>query len=409
MSRASSYPSYTAVNIGSLQSIPEAWRAVRARFLCEVTTGSGDTADAVPDGDYPFYVRSQTPSRIDSFTFNDEAVLTAGDGAGVGKVFHHVEGKFNAHQRVYVLHHFHGVTGRFFFYFFSTFFGEIALDGSAKSTVDSVRRHMITDMPFAVPPIAEQSQITAYFDRETAKIDALIGKQDQLIATLRERRRALFGNVLDRASGPSVRLRYLFQPSSECDAPTEEVLSVYREYGVILKSSRSDNFNRTPENLDRYLLVHPGDLVVNKMKAWQGSLGISNHRGIVSPDYEVLRKTDPLLLGSYAHHLLRSPGKIAEYALRSIGIRPSQWRLYWDQLGDIRVVLPPEAEQRKIADHLDEQTTKIDVLIEKAQRFIELSKERRSALISAAVTGQIDVRGEVDIDENLTATGEGAA
>ena len=189
-----------------------------------------------------------------------------------------------------------------------------------------------------------------------------------------------------------MRLKYRFHPSGEGNHPEEQVLSVYRDYGVIPKNSRDDNFNRTPENVERYLLVRSGDLVVNRMKAWQGSLGVSAHRGVVSGDYEVLRPRGGGLLPEFTHVYLRSTHMIAAYRLHSTGVRPSQWRLYWDQLRDLRMPAPHLDEQRRIAAHLDEQTTKIDALIGKAERFIELAKERRAALITAAVTGQIDIR-----------------
>jgi len=131
------------------------------------------------------------------------------------------------------------------------------------------------------------------------------------------------------------------------------------------------------------------------MKAWQGSLGVSAHRGIVSGDYEVLRPANDRLLPRFAHLYLRSPRMVAEYAVRSTGIRPSQWRLYWDQLGSVEVPIPPVEEQARIADYLDAQTEKIDALVAEAEGIVAVAKERRSALITAAVTGQIDVLGEV--------------
>ncbi|MGN9805584.1 restriction endonuclease subunit S [Micromonospora sp. L32] len=187
-----------------------------------------------------------------------------------------------------------------------------------------------------------------------------------------------------------VRLKWLFQPSADANRPDEEVLSVYRDYGVIPKSSRRDNFNVTPQNLDRYLLVRPGDLVVNRMKAWQGSLGISQHRGIVSGDYEVLRPRSDDLQPRFAHHLLRSSVLVSEYRGRSTGIRPSQWRLYWEQMGNIAVPVPCVEEQRRIADFLDRETAQIDALVEKQEQLIAGLRERRVAVVSDALTAADD-------------------
>ncbi len=171
--------------------IPGDWKLVRARFLCSIDTGSSDTDESVEVGEYPFFVRSQTTNLSNRFVFDTEAVLTAGDGAGVGKVFHHFEGKFDAHQRVYVMHNFKGITGRFFFYFFSSYFGIAALDGSAKSTVDSVRRHMISELPVVVPPIDEQVRLVGILDESRTKMESTIVLLRKQVIRLRERREAL--------------------------------------------------------------------------------------------------------------------------------------------------------------------------------------------------------------------------
>ncbi|MFP8944385.1 restriction endonuclease subunit S [Streptomyces fenghuangensis] len=184
-----------------------------------------------------------------------------------------------------------------------------------------------------------------------------------------------------------IRLKYLYSPSGEANHPDEEVLSVYRDHGVIPKSSRSDNFNKTPENVERYLLVRPGDLVVNRMKAWQGSLGVSEYRGIVSGDYEVLRPVPGSVSGRYMHYALRSRHMVGEYRVRSTGIRPSQWRLYWDQMGDIRIFLPPLEEQERIAAYLDRETARVDTLIAEQKRLVKMLSERRIAAITEAVSG----------------------
>jgi type I restriction enzyme S subunit len=256
----------------------------------------------------------------------------------------------------------------------------------------------LASMPVPIPPRDEQIGIASFLDKETAEIDVFIADQEELIGLLAERQRSAHASVMARADGaPKVRLRYLFAQSKEDNAVDSEILSVYRDYGVIPKSSRTDNFNKTPEDVSRYLVVRPGYLVVNKMKAWQGSLGLSGHAGIVSPDYEVLRPVSSRLLSEYAHAYLRSPQMIGEYAVRSVGIRPSQWRLYWEQLRDISIPLPSLEVQRDIVRGLEHETTEIDAAIADAREAIDLSRERRAALISAAVTGKIDVRSYEEV------------
>jgi type I restriction enzyme S subunit len=175
-----------------LGQVPAHWEVKKAKYVCSIQTGDKDTVNALEDGEFPFYVRSENIERINSYTFDGEAVLTAGDGAGVGKVFHyHRKGPLDFHQRVYMMANFVRVTGIYFYYFFSNNFSKVALEGGAKSTVDSLRRPMLADFFVCLPPLAEQQVIAAFLDGECARIDALIGKAEQAIVLLHERRSAV--------------------------------------------------------------------------------------------------------------------------------------------------------------------------------------------------------------------------
>jgi len=267
-------------------------------------------------------------------------------------------------------------------------------------------------LPF--PPSSEQTVIAEFLDRETAKIDDLVAEQRQLIELLKEKRQAVISHAVTKGLNPQApmkcsgvdwigdvpehfvtnKLRFLFLQQKRQGQKDKEVLSVYRDYGVIFKDSRDDNMNKTPEDLSSYQLVNRGDLVVNKMKAWQGSLGISDLEGITSPDYVVFspihQEYSPFL-----HLLLRSRSMVTVYRNISNGIRPAQWRLEPDQFLALPVFLPPLDEQKAIASYIAEQTSRFDALTAEAEHAIDLLQERRSALISAAVTGKIDVRGLV--------------
>lgn len=165
----------------------------------------------------------------------------------------------------------------------------------------------------------------------------------------------------------------------------EQLLSVYRDYGVIPKSSRDDNFNKPSDDLSPYQLVEPSDLVINKMKAWQGSVAISECRGIVSPAYHVYESLHDQH-SRYLHYLMRSPRYITGYLAMSKGIRVNQWDLEPQLHSRMPVLLPPLPEQRTIAAFLDAETSKIDGLVSEQRRLIELLKEKRQAVISHAVT-----------------------
>ncbi|HLS53414.1 MAG TPA: restriction endonuclease subunit S, partial [Tissierellaceae bacterium] len=124
--------------------IPEDWEESFLENLCDISTGDKDTKDRKEDGKYPFFVRSNNVESIDSYSYDGEAILTAGDGVGTGKVFHYVNGKFDYHQRVYCLREFRDINGKYLYYYFSWNFIKQVVKYSAKTSVDSVRKEMLT-------------------------------------------------------------------------------------------------------------------------------------------------------------------------------------------------------------------------------------------------------------------------
>ena len=173
-----------------------------------------------------------------------------------------------------------------------------------------------------------------------------------------------------------------------------QLLSVYRDYGVIPKDSRDDNYNRASLDLSAYQVVDIDDLAINKMKTWQGSLAVSQFCGIVSPAYiicELYGNVHP----RFIHHLLRSSKYIAQFASRSYGVRPAQWDMRYDDFKEIVALIPPLHEQRAIASYLDRETARIDRLINKTEVLNALLSEKRVALISQAVTKGLDAGAEM--------------
>lgn len=158
---------------------PSDWEISQIDKIADITTGCRDVKDSVKNGEYPFYVRSKDVERINFYDFDCEAVLTAGDG-GAGKIFHYKNGKFAAHQRVYVISKFEKVDGKYFYYFFSKNFLQEVEKYTAKSTVDSVRRPMIANMEFPLPPFKEQQAIASAlsdFDEHIDNLTELIEKK----------------------------------------------------------------------------------------------------------------------------------------------------------------------------------------------------------------------------------------
>ena len=193
-------------------------------------------------------------------------------------------------------------------------------------------------------------------------------------------------------------LKYATRWKSEKGCPDAPVLSLYRDFGVVPKDSRDDNHNVTSLDTSNYKVVDIGDLVINKMKAWQGSMAVSDYRGIVSPAYHVCSITSNKVNKRYLHHLLRNPAYLPEYARLSTGMRIGQWDLGFDDFKNIPFLIPPLDEQAKIADYLDNGCASLDVILDKTRSSIEEYKKLKQAVITQAVTK--GVRGEREMKDS---------
>lgn len=172
----------------------------------------------------------------------------------------------------------------------------------------------------------------------------------------------------------------LFYRDKQIGFPEEELLSVYREYGVIRKEDRDDNHNRAGDDLASYQLVEPGDLVLNKMKTWQGALGISGYRGIVSPAYFVYKSRNSES-SEFLHYALRSRYYVTQYASFSKGVRPSQWDLQPEYLSMMRVLLPPLSTQQSIVKYLAQEIGEIDAMLAMLDDLNEALNSRRASVV----------------------------
>ena len=171
--------------------IPEEWNIKRLKYLCTIATGNKDTQDSESDGIYKFYVRSPIIERSNSWTFEGEGILMAGDGAGAGRVFHHAFGKYAVHQRVYRMANFRDINTYFLFYYLSSLFCKIMDMGSAQSTVPSVRLPMLTNFFVCCPPLTEQQSIANYLDEKTSQIDSLITLKQEKIQELKDYKKSI--------------------------------------------------------------------------------------------------------------------------------------------------------------------------------------------------------------------------
>ncbi|WP_289307728.1 restriction endonuclease subunit S [uncultured Phocaeicola sp.] len=236
------------------------WERKRLKDVCNIRTGNKNTQDKSDNGIYPFYVRSQIVERINSWTFDGEAILTAGDGVGVGKVFHYSTGKIGVHQRVYILSDFK-CDGKYLYSYFAGNFYNRVKRMSAKNSVDSVRMEMIADMPIALPSIEEQKKIGHLL----ALLDDRIATQNKIIEKLQSLIKGLAAQ-LTQSGTPNVRLCDCL----ECHSSTlqENCVSATGSYPVYGATGLIGYTNGYAYNGESILIVKDGSGV--------GSLSYAN-------------------------------------------------------------------------------------------------------------------------------------
>ena len=416
------YPEYKDSGVEWLGAIPKHWDVKKLKYLCAIQTGDKDTVNAIEDGEYPFFVRSQIIERINSYSADCEAVLTAGDGVGVGKVFHYFDGKFDYHQRVYMLNSFKKVLGRFVFYYLSNNFYKVALEGNAKSTVDSLRLPQFLNFEFSLPSLESQKQIINFLDHETAKIDTLIEKQQQLIALLKEKRQAVISHAVTKGLNPHVKMKdsgveWLGEVPEHWDVTKGKHLfdlvtsgsrgwaDYYSDEGSLFFRIANLTRDSIYPKLDSIQYVTPpigsegerskiryNDLLIS-ITADLGSICVANkslENGYVSQHVALCRPNKKVKSAKWLAYFILS--SIAKDQLLGSGYGGTKIQLSLEDIRELVILKPSDPEQIEITDYLELTVNQFAEIVDKAQQQIELLQERRTALISAAVTGKIDVR-----------------
>ncbi len=275
----------------------------------------------------------------------------------------------------------------------------------------SVSQNILKRTNVIFPPLPEQQAIADFLDAKCAEIDGLLADLEAEVKTLAEYKKSIIAETVTYGLNPNVTLvptnlgwidripehwglekfRYKLKARRISGHGDKQVLSVYREYGVIPKESRDDNHNRTSDDTSNYKYVRPNDFVINKMKAWQGSMGVSEYEGIVSPAYFVYEFSDDDYSPRYFHYFMRNANNIPEYRRLSGGIREGQWDLSPYDLGNMPIVVPPRAEQDEIVNYLDKKCAAIEQSISDKQTQIETLKAYKASLIYEYVTGKRQV------------------
>jgi type I restriction enzyme S subunit len=263
-----------------------------------------------------------------------------------------------------------------------------------------------------LPSIPEQTAIVRFLDYADNRIRRSIKAKQKLITLLEEEKQAIIHHAVTRGLDPDVplkpsgvewlgdvpehweirRTKVLFCLRTEKSgiAHGRELLSIYTHIGVRPRKELEEKGNKA-STTDDYWVVKRGDIIVNKLLAWMGAIGVSNYEGVTSPAYDILMPNVEAF-PQYYHHIFRTKLYLRQFKQRSRGIMDVRLRLYFDQFGQIPLPVPPIDEQVSIVNFLDETAGNISNAIFNAKKEITLLREYRTRLIADVVTGKLDVR-----------------
>ncbi|MBP1145251.1 type I restriction enzyme S subunit [Pseudomonas sp. PvP027] len=410
------YSEYKNSGIEWLGDIPKSWKLCRLKYMAKIKNGQDYKSIEVDDG-YPVIGSGGQFTYASQFTYDQESVLLGRKGT-IDKPLY-INEPFWTVDTMYYTEINKDIPPKYLYYLALTIqFGRY----STNTALPSMTQEHLGNYIFATPyEKSEKSAIANFLDHETAKIDTLIEKQQQLIQLLKEKRQSVISHAVTKGLNSNAKMRdsgiawlgeipehwsvkrigLLFTESSsrafsevELEYP---VLSVSIHHGISDKELNEEELDRKvarSEDRSLYKIVHRNYLIYNMMRAWQGSFGASKLSGLVSPAYVVCQPTTSL--NSYYFELvLRTQNAIVETKRYSRGITDFRLRLYWDEFKNICVPIPGSTEINEILNYISKVNSTYDNLIIVAGRQIELLQEHRTALISAAVTGKIDVRNWV--------------
>ncbi|MDH5796276.1 MAG: restriction endonuclease subunit S, partial [Anaplasmataceae bacterium] len=247
---------------------------------------------------------------------------------------------------------------------------------------------------------------------KTAEIDSAIKNKERLIELLKEQKDIIINDAVTKGLNPKVKMKEsgvdwigkipehweviklgaLLKSVSIKNRPDLQLLSITREKGVIIRDIdvQESNHNFIPDDLSGYKFIKEGQFGMNKMKAWQGSYGVSEYDGIVSPAYYIFDFTKEIF-PPFFHKAIRSSTYVIFFASASDGVRIGQWDLSKTRMKNIPFVVAPSSEQKQIVDYVDKEIKKIATAISTQRQQIKKLKEFKKTLISHAVTGKIKI------------------
>ncbi len=387
--------------------LPSTWVWKKLKYVSQLGAGDAITADEIAEeGPYPVYGGNGLRGYTSKFNRSGDVVLIGRQGALCGNV-NYASGEYWASEHAIVI----DPEGQCVVGWLGELLRSMNLNQYSQSAAQpGIAVDNIAGLELPVPPVEIQTKISSFIVSETAEIDALIEAKQKLLGLLAEKRRTLVAEAvmhgLDRSAPlrPSGidwlgdipahwevrRLATLFTEKDERNKPDLPLLEVSINTGVSVRQFSTTQIEGTAADFNTYKVTRKGSIAFNKMRMWQGAVGVTPTDGLISPDY-VVADPSPDIDAVFAGLLFRTTAFSAECARNSVGITWDRLRLYWDGFRDITIGLPPLDEQRQIAERLGVEASKIDKLANATERSITLLKERRSALIAAAVTGQIAI------------------
>ena len=374
------------------------WKEVSVKDLMKIETGSRNTEDKIDNGQYPFFVRSQTVEHIDSFHYDCEAVLTAGDGVGTGKVFHYINGKFDAHQRVYVMSQFKDVLGKYFYYWFSkNFFAEVA-KYTAKSSVDSVRKQMIAGMVLPLPSAEEQQKIVGILsdiDTLITNLQKLIQKKKdirqgtmQMLVTGKKRLGNFSGEWFDCTLDS---IAYVLNGDRGVNYPSGDD---FIEYGIPFINAGNISNNIVDVSTVDYISIEKynslGGVKIQKndiIFCLRGSLGkcaISNFTGGAPASSLCVIRAKDGIDARFLFNIINS--EITSRQIDNLNAGSSQPNLSAKSLKSFKFIIPKDvAEQEMISNILSDMDLDIYKLEEKLSKYQKIKQGMMEELLTGKV------------------------
>jgi len=372
-----------------ITEIPSDWVVKKLGEISVIKTGDKDTQNKVEDGLYPFFVRSDNVERINSFSYDGEAILTSGDGVGVGNNFHYIIGKFDFHQRVYSIRKFNSETfGKFIYYYFSEKFYERVIKLSAKNSVDSVRMEMIFDMKIPLPPLPEQIAIAQVL----STADAAIHTSEKLIAQKELRKKWLMQQLLTgkkRLKGYNGDWKEMQLGDFIIESRIPSINNdVNRRITVKLNLKgieKRDVRGSEAEDATYYFIRKKNQFIYGKQNLHKGAFGIIPDEldGFESsqdiPTFDFQNGVSPI----YFMFFMSQEGFYQ--SLEKISTGTGSKRIHPENLYKVKVKFPSLEEQTAIAHVLEAAEKEISLLKAKVEKL----REQKKGLMQVLLTGKV--------------------